>query len=89
MKEGQQQFQCTGDCLRCLPVQRQYCAAQHAYSSMMMLKTMQDTLEAMTAKFNELNEKINAIQDNDAMVFNPSMEDIEEDIAQEGDGAEE
>lgn len=56
---------------------------------MMMLKTMQDTLEAMTAKFNELNEKINAIQDNDAMVFNPSMEDIEEDIAQEGDGAEE
>ncbi len=27
------QFKCPGNCLQCLPAQRQYCASQHAYAA--------------------------------------------------------
>lgn len=81
--EQQKQFQCTGDCLKCPPVQRPYCAAQHSYNSMMMLQKMQESINAMVDEISELKVKVSAIQDNEALVFNPN------DIAQEGDGAEE
>ena len=82
------QFQCSGDCLRCLPVQRQYCAAQHAYNSMMMIKEMQNSLFAMTGTIEELRIKIDAIQNSEGDVFNPLESIEEEEIAQVGDGAE-
>ena len=91
MAQEQIQFQCTGDCLKCFPAQRQYCAAQHAYSSMLMLRTMQDSLNVMRGTVEELREKINAIQNNEALVFStgedsgiPTVH-----IAQGGDGAKE
>lgn len=94
-KNENKQFQCSGDCLRCLPVQRQYCAAQHAYNSMMLIRSMQESIAAMTGTIEELKLKIEAIQDNEAMVFatneivatepQPSVKEI----AQDGDGAEE
>ena len=86
-QDGQTQFQCSGDCLKCLPVQRQYCASQHAYNSLLMMKSMQDALDTLITEFEELKKKVSAIQDNEALLFNPSVED--EYIAQEGDGAEE
>lgn len=79
-----QQFQCSGDCIKCLPVQRQYCAAQHAYNSMMMLQKMQDAFEQMSKDVGELKTKVAAIQDNEALVFNPN-----DDTSQNGDGEDE
>lgn len=84
MKDEQKQFQCSGDCLKCIAVQRQYCASQHAYNSMRMIQKMQETLDELAEDFDELKEKVAAIQDNEALVFNPNN-----DIAQEGEGAEE
>lgn len=70
--------------MRCIPVQRQYCAAQHAYNSMMMVKAMQDSIAAMNGTIEELNAKIDAIQNGEGEIFNP----LEGNIAQEGDGAD-
>ena len=51
------QFQCSGNCLNCLPAQRAYCASQHAYSNMKVLDALmneiisiKDTLKALTAE---------------------------------------
>ncbi len=68
----QQQFQCTGDCLKCSPVQRQYCAAQHAYHAMRMLQALTASLQSMTGTIEELAEKVAAIQGNEALLFNPN-----------------
>lgn len=68
----QQQFQCTGDCLKCMPVQRQYCACQHAYQSMRMLHSLNASIEAMQGTIEELKEKVAAIQGNEALLFDPS-----------------
>ena len=75
--EQQKQFQCTGDCLTCSNAQRQYCASQHAYKSMRMLERMEQQIA-------DIRETIEAIQNNEAMVFDPHQEHI----AQSGDGAE-
>ena len=71
-KIEEKQFQCTGDCLKCMPVQRQYCACQHAYQSMRMLQEMAASLQQMTGKVEELKEKVSAIQGNEALLFDPS-----------------
>ena len=67
-----QQFQCVGDCLKCSAAQRQYCASQHAYNSMRLLQAMQSSIAAMSGKIEDLEAKLNAIQDNEAMVFSPT-----------------
>ena len=85
-QEQKQQFRCTGDCLNCPRVQREYCASQKTLENQRMLVAMQETLKTMTGTIAELSEKINAIQDNEAMVFAPASE---EPIAQEEAGAEE
>lgn len=79
MDENKKQFQCLGDCLKCRAVgdrrvQWQYCSAQFTYNTMRMI-------EALQTSVNELKEKVEAMQGNEATIFNP----IE--IAQEGDGA--
>ena len=75
------QFKCPGNCLQCLPAQRQYCASQHAYSNMMVLDKVMETLTAMKAQIetmqgsvNELAAKIEAIQNNEGAVFDPNGE---------------
>ena len=72
----QNQSRCTGNCMACTIFQRQYCASQLSYSNMKMLEQMQKAVAA-------ISEKIEAIQDNEAHVFDPT-ENI---IAQSGDGA--
>lgn len=102
--QGQQQFRCTGDCLTCRAIndrkiQWQYCAAQKALENQEMLVAMMQTVKAMAGEIRELNEKIKAIQDSEAMVFDPNKEPEDvavipksvpasEDTAQSGDGAE-
>ena len=63
------QFKCPGNCLQCLPAQRQYCASQHAYSNMKVLDKIMETLrgmknqmDAMQGTVAELSAKIEAIQ---------------------------
>lgn len=74
----QPQFKCQGNCLKCLPAQRQYCASQHAYSNMMVLDRvmetlvkMQERMEAMQGSVAELAEKIENIRSGEDTVFDP------------------
>jgi len=83
--EQKQKFRCTGDCLNCPRVQREYCASQKTLENQRLLIAMQETLKSMSGTIDDLKEKIGAIQDNEAMVFAPTSE---EPIAQEGDGVE-
>lgn len=82
----QNQFKCSGDCLNCRAVkdrriQWQYCAAQFSYNALRTMQTMQEALTAMSGEIKELTDKIEAIQNSEAEVFDP------QNIAQEGDGA--
>lgn len=107
-QQQQQKFQCTGDCLNCRAIndrrlQWQYCAAQFTYNTMRMIQTMQESMDTMAGTIEELKVKVEAIQDSEAMVFEPDVVQAGEplgakqemavksalDIAQEGDGAEE
>ena len=92
----QNQFKCSGDCLKCHPNQRAYCASQFTYNTMRMVETMQETVNAMQGTVNDLKAKIEAIQDNEAHVFDPTKEGemlkspsetLKSPIAQSGDGA--
>ena len=94
----QQQFKCSGDCLKCTPIQRQYCASQFTYNTMRMVEHIQGTLDAMSGTIAELQEKIAAIQGNEATLFDPTTAaepsdevitetEIVNAIAQSGDGA--
>ena len=81
MAENNQNFQCSGNCLNCLPAQRQYCASQHAYSNMKVLDKMmevlgkmQEDMTAMQVTVNEMAAKIEAIQNSEAVVFAPNGE---------------
>lgn len=75
----QPQFKCPGNCLRCLPAQRQYCASQHAYSNMKVLDKimeallgMKNQIETIQGTIGEMSAKIEAMQNGDAAVFNPN-----------------
>ena len=77
--QNEQQFRCTGDCLNCRAlhdrkIQWQYCASQHAYNAFRMMQTVQETMQAMAGEVKELKEKIAAIQDSEALVFDPHKE---------------
>lgn len=80
--EQQNQFKCSGDCIKCHPSQRAYCSAQFTYNTMRMVEDMQKSV-------NDLQAKIEAIQNSEAHVFNPAEEKSENPIlpiAQEGSG---
>lgn len=91
----QKQFKCSGDCLNCRlnPVERktqwQYCASQFTYNSMKMLEAMQQTLASMVGTVEELKVKIEAIQNSEADVYDPTERKLKSssETAQSGDGA--
>ena len=94
MADNKNQFRCTGDCTQCIPVQRQYCAAQKGYDNQRLLIALQDAVNVLSGTVGGLNEKLAAIQDNEAFVFNPEEKEEKSEIpinlkAQEGDGAKE
>lgn len=78
MEENQQQFKCTGDCLKCPRVQREYCASQKGYDNQRLLLTMQEAITAMSGTIEELKVKLDAIQGNEADIFIPSVEEKNE-----------
>ena len=81
-------FKCSGDCLSCRmrPNERreqwQYCAAQFSYNALRTMQAMQDAFSAMSGDITELKEKIEAIQNCEANVFDPTNHYT----TQEGDG---
>lgn len=76
-QESQNQFKCSGNCLNCLPAQRTYCASQHAYSNMKVLDTMMGLIIEMKGTTEELKAKVEAMQNNEAMLFDPTEEKSE------------
>lgn len=81
MAENNQNFQCSGNCLNCIPAQRQYCASQHTYSNMKVLDRMMEVLNkmqqdmtAMQCTVQEMAAKIEAIQNTEADVFSPNAD---------------
>lgn len=76
----QNQFKCTGDCLNCrkLPNERreqwQYCSAQFTFNSMRMLEKMVGALESMQCQIDDMKTKIEAIQNSEASVYDPTSE---------------
>lgn len=91
----QNQFHCSGDCLNCRAtkdrkIQWQYCAAQFSYNALRAIQTMQDAVKEMSGEVAELKARIEAIQDTEAMVYDPTSDSSEErPITQEGAGVEE
>ena len=85
----EQNFKCTGNCLNCMPAQRQYCSSQHSYSNMKVLDAMMEIVMEMKGSVEEMKVKIEAIQNNEANVFDPTEEQliIRSDTAQGGGGA--
>lgn len=67
-------FKCSGDCIRCSVVQRQYCASQNTYNTMKMLEDIRNILIESMKK------------EEDAQVF--STIEVKEE-AQKGSGAKE
>ena len=74
-ENNQNQFKCSGNCLNCTPGQRAYCAAQHSYSNMRVIDRMMEELLNMKQQMDALSEKIAAIQDNEASIFNPQEDE--------------
>lgn len=81
MAENQQkQFVCTGKCIDCPVWQRNYCACKHAYETMRMVQSIEETVNAMYCTVEEMKTKIAAIQDSEAMVFDPHQEPESEEV---------
>lgn len=66
---------CTGVCMGCTMLQRGLCSAQIAYNN-------SKAIAALSYEMKNLGEKIAAMQNNEAELFNPTG-----DTAQEGAGA--
>ena len=78
-------FACSGNCLNCSPQQRTYCASQHALSNMRVLDKVMETItemreqiEVMKGEVKEMTQKIEAMQNNEADIFDPNQEFIEQ-----------
>lgn len=87
----QPQFRCPEDCRRCPQQQRIYCASQHALSNMKVLdmvmgaiSEMKGSIAAMQGEVSELAAKIEAIQNSEANVFDPTA--TEADPQDDGEG---
>lgn len=68
----QQGTHCTGDCRRCLPMQRAYCSSQITYGNMKMLEALYQSVAALSQDVKNLDKKIEAITNSEGL-FNPSV----------------
>ena len=78
-------FACSGNCLNCNPQQRTYCASQHALSNMRVLDKVMETLtsireeiDVLKGEVKEMAQKIEAIQQGEADIFDPREEYTEQ-----------
>ena len=74
MEQKDQAFKCTGDCLKCSLLQRQYCAAQFTYNSMRMVEDLSRAVASLQGTVDGLKEKLDAMQGNEASLFIPVRE---------------
>ena len=66
MENGEQkEFRCTGDCLNCNRIQREYCGAQKGYDNQRILLETQKTLLALTEKLEILQQGIATLKEED------------------------
>ena len=72
---------CSGDCMQCFPAQRMLCASQMSLYNMKMLAGMEQELVILKNITRRLDEKLQAIQDNEATLFEPARPELK---AQEG-----
>ena len=77
--EQTNQFKCSGDCLNCRAVndrriQWQYCAAQFSYNALRTMQTMQEAISVMSGEIADMKAKIEAIQNSEAIVFDPNTD---------------
>lgn len=73
---------CDGKCMECNVYQRQFCAVQLSYNNMKQL-------DVLGKEIKNLSEKIEAMQNNEASIFDPNEETQVPLKAQKGVGAEE
>lgn len=69
-----QGYRCSGDCLKCHPEQRQYCASQFTFNTMKMVEHLIADFNKMVGTAEEMKVKIEALQNNEALLFNPTAE---------------
>lgn len=74
--QGQMATHCTGDCRRCFPMQRAYCASQIAYNNMKLLESLMLSLNSLSQGMHKLNEKVEAFNNSEVMLFNPSEHNV-------------
>lgn len=91
--EENQSFKCSGDCLNCRKnpheraTQWQYCASQFTYNTMRMIENMRESMTSMQGTIDEVKAKLEAIQNNEATVYDPTKEENPLiNITQIGDG---
>lgn len=72
----QQQSKCTGNCMACNQYQRGLCSSQLSYYNMKMLETMVQITVGLQQNVKELGIKIEAMQNNEAMLFDPINKEI-------------
>lgn len=84
----QNNFKCSGDCMNCHPSQRAYCASQFTYNTMRMVENMQQTILTMQGSMEDMNVKIEALQEEKVEVFDPTKKG-KTTITQDGDGVKE
>ena len=71
-----QQTRCTGNCMACTIFQRALCASQVGYYNMKMLETMVQITAGLQQNVKDLAAKIEAMQNNEATLFDPINKDI-------------
>lgn len=70
---AENQTKCTGNCMACTIYQRQYCASQLSYNNMRMLEQMQQTISVMQQTIRNINDEIETMQNNEALLFDPTV----------------
>lgn len=65
---------CTGNCMNCSVVQRNFCASQLAYNNMRQMETMQEQMAEIQKKIDSMQEKAAAVQEEP--IFNPTAPNI-------------
>lgn len=74
----QNQFKCSGDCLKCHPAQRAYCTSQFTYNTMRMVENLVADVSKTMGTVEILKEKIEAIQNSEAHIFDPTKDEKSE-----------
>ena len=80
-QNGQPATSCTGDCRRCFPMQRAYCASQLSLNNMRVLDnvmrellSMKENLALLDTGVKNLNEKVDAITNSEGLLISPDSQ---------------